>query len=461
MNHGRHKLFLAFGFAASVAFTATPGAAQSELGVKARNMEVIAAKLQDAGKSRVIVEFSVPKSNLRTQAAMAARKDAVRTGQDQILNAAFGSLAAAEKHALSRMSIQPKFALSVNRAELETLAADSRVTRIFPDKIVKLNLRESVPLIGADDLQHAGGKGDGFIVAIVDTGVERTHDFLRNRVIAGACFGTNDEGYVSTCKNGKTEDFGKKAGNPCTVSSSCYHGTHVAGIAAGRLKNKAAHAGEPKVGVAPKASIIAINVFSSNAGDLGAFDSDIEKALEYVLERRNDFEGLAVASINMSLGDSSNNTVDCDDADPLTDVVNDLREANIATVIASGNASSRNGVSAPGCISSAITVSSTTKADAVSSFSNMGSLVDVLAPGSSIRSSVLSNAFGFSSGTSMATPHVTGAWAALRSLHPDASVDEIEAALEDTGVSIFDQRSGGSFTKPRIQIDDAHAAIVD
>jgi subtilisin family serine protease len=51
----------------------------------------------------------------------------------------------------------------------------------------------------------------------------------------------------------------------------------------------------------------------------------------------------------------------------------------------------------------------------------MGDLVDVMAPGSVIRSSVLNNGFGFASGTSMATPHVTGAFAALRSLHPDAS----------------------------------------
>jgi subtilisin family serine protease len=441
---------------------ATAALAQSPLETKARNFSAITADLTAKGKSRIIVKFAVPASNLRTKAAMSARKDNVRVGQDSILRAAFGSPAAAERHALTRMSLQPMFALSATRAELDKLAADPRVVAIYRDNISRPTLIQSIPLIGADKLQKVGGTGEGFIVAIIDTGVERTHDFLAKRVIAGACYGTTDEGFVPTCKKGKPHDEGKKAGNPCTVTSECFHGTHVAGIAAGKLTHKADHPDQPKVGVAPKAKIFAINVFSfSEVDGLGAFDSDIERGLEFALEHRNDFEGLAVASANMSLGDHSVNTVNCDAEDVLTDVVDDLREANIATVIASGNDANRNGVSAPGCISSAITVSATTKADTVASFSNMGDLVDVQAPGLAIRSSVLNNAFGVASGTSMAAPHVTGTFAALRSLHPDASVSDIEAALEDTGVAIHDQRTSGTWTKPRVQVDDAHDAIAD
>ena len=91
--------------------------------------------------------------------------------------------------------------------------------------------------------------------------------------------------------------------------------------------------------------------------------------------------------------------------------IDNLLAVGIATVIASGNASFTTGVSSPACISTAVTVGSTTKWDVVSSFSNSGNPVDLLAPGSDIKSSVASSttAFDFKSGTSMATPHVAGA----------------------------------------------------
>jgi len=438
---------------------ASAALAQSPLESKARQLGVINADLQAKGKSRVIVKFAVAASSLRTDAQMAARESAVRAGQDGILKTVFGSTAAAERHALTRMEIQPMFAMSASKAELDKLAADPRVVAIYRDNISRPSLIQSVPLVGGDVLQGLGGTGEGFIVAIVDTGVESTHDFIHPRVIAGACFGTADEGLVPTCKNGKSHDQGKTAGDSCTVSAECFHGTHVAGIAAGHLTHKKNHAGEPLVGMAPKAKIFAINVFSTDGTDLGAFDSDIERGLEFAFKKRNKFPGLALASANMSLGDHSVNTVPCDDSDALTDTVNTLYDANIATVIASGNDANKNGVSAPGCISKAITVSATSKSDLVASFSNVGDLVDLFAPGLVIRSSVLNNQFGLASGTSMATPHVTGAWAALRSLHPDASVDDIEAALEGTGKPIHDARTGGQWTKPRIQVDAAHTQL--
>lgn len=450
------KALLAAG-AAVVAVTAsasTSSAATDALTSKARNLSTITNELKSKGHVRVIVKFTVPKSNLYTKSAIAARKAAVHAGQDAILASAFGSVAAADSR-VSRMKIEPMFAMSVNGAELGKLAADSRVAAIYLDKINRPYLTQSIPLIGADKLQQAGGTGKGFIVSIIDTGVDRKHDFIQPRVVMGACFSSNEEGFISTCKGGKTEDEGREAGNPCTGSGDCFHGTHVAGIAAGKLTHKGDHPGEPKTGVAPKASIFAINVFSRSGTQLGAFDSDIEKGLEWTLEHRSDFGDIA-ASANMSLGDGTNNATECDDDAPLTDVINDMRAANIATVIASGNESYKNGVAYPACISSSIAVGATTKTDVIASFSNMGELVDVMAPGASIRSSVPGNAFGFASGTSMAAPHVTGTWAALRSLHPDASVSQIEKALEKTGVAIHDTRTGGTHTKPRVQLDDAN-----
>ena len=140
-----------------------------------------------------------------------------------------------------------------------------------------------------------------------------------------------------------------------------------------------------------------------------------------------------------------------------------MRAAGIATVIASGNDGFSDSVNAPGCIPDAITVGSTTKSDALSSFSNSNDLVDVLAPGSSIRSSYPSaNDSGTgrastASGTSMATPHVAGAVALLRSLHPNMSIDAIENALEATGVPVTN--SSNNVTTPRIRVDLANTQL--
>src|SRR5262245_52698382 len=81
---------------------ASAALAQSPLESKARHFGAITADLTAKGKSRVIVKFAVPASSLRTKAAIAARKSSVHAGQDAILNAAFGSTAAAERHALTR-----------------------------------------------------------------------------------------------------------------------------------------------------------------------------------------------------------------------------------------------------------------------------------------------------------------------------------------------------------------------
>ncbi len=123
----------------------------------------------------------------------------------------------------------------------------------------------------------------------------------------------------------------------------------------------------------------------------------------------------------------------------------------------------------PACISTSISVGSTTKSDTVSSFSNVSASTDVWAPGSDICSSVnaggvgsnrpCGTGYGFANGTSMAAPHVTGAWAVMKSKNGFASVASIESALEASGRSIRDTRSGGIWTKPRIDLDGALARI--
>jgi subtilisin family serine protease len=132
-------------------------------------------------------------------------------------------------------------------------------------------------------------------------------------------------------------------------------------------------------------------------------------------------------------GGRSSISCDTDFTKPLVD---QLRAAGVATVIAAGNDGFADAVSFPGCISTAVTLGSTTKTDTVSPFSNRGVLLDLYAPGSSITSAVPGSGFAALSGTSMAAPHVAGAFAALKSARPAGTVDDIGRALITTGVTV-------------------------
>ena len=129
-------------------------------------------------------------------------------------------------------------------------------------------------------------------------------------------------------------------------------------------------------------------------------------------------EAAQVVSINLSIWDSSLQVTgsNCDTnarAVPFKAAIDALRADGVATVIISGNGSQTNQSAFPGCISSAITVSATTKTDVIATYANMSDAVDLLAPGGDggpvdagdITSSVTGGAFAGLSGTSQAAPH--------------------------------------------------------
>jgi subtilisin family serine protease len=233
----------------------------------------------------------------------------------------------------------------------------------------------------------------------------------------------------------------------------------VAGIVAGNN----GPAGAPS-GVAKAAGLISVQVFSqfSGSGYCGsnttcpqAYESDLVSGLQHVYDLRNTYN---IASVKMSLGGGQYFSACDSDWPSFKTAVDNLRLAGIATVIASGNNGYTNSISFPACISSAISVGATDKSDVVASYSNSASFLNLLAPGSSIYSSLLNAGYGYLSGTSMATPHVAGAWAVLKSAKPTATVSEVLTALVNTGKPITDARN--SITKPRIQVDQAVYALV-
>ncbi|WP_022978320.1 S8 family serine peptidase [Nevskia ramosa] len=327
--------------------------------------------------------------------------------------------------------VVPMLAFDASPAVLDLLARLPEVAVIQEDLLSSPALADSVPLIGAADIQDLGikgGNGDySGVVAVLDTGIDRAHTFLRG-FVAEACFSSK-----SNCPNGQTTQTGDGAASKCTYSSgpyadACDHGTHVSGIAIG-----AARLGSTAMdGVAPDTRLMPIQVFSrypvTGGADARSYSSDQIAALQYVYDQRNNYR---IAAANMSLG-SGYSTEPCDN-NSLKPIIDTLRSVNIATVISAGNDGNTDGLSMPGCISTAISVAATNKDDTIAFYSNRSKDVKLFAPGSNIVSSCPGLVYCAKSGTSMAAPHVAGAFSLLRDAKPGNTVSQNLAALQKTG----------------------------
>ncbi|MGQ3154645.1 S8 family serine peptidase [Neoaquamicrobium sediminum] len=454
-------------------------AAPAAIVQKVQDHEALWAKLTaDPGtRAPVIVRFEMPElpdaaSFTSPAAADEAHIKAIHAVQDKILGTVLpaetlSSTQATEALNLKRMDFSPMFGILADADDLARFAADPNVSMIQVDGVDAPHLVESLPLIEMPAMYAAGASGDGFHVAIIDTGALSGHTFLHGKVDSEACYNTSipEDGSVNACPGGQdTTEPG--SGDDCTISIlyGCGHGTHVAGIAAGF--NAAFQPQPPTNGVARDARIISINVFSEFPGErcdnlppgflscILSYTSDQIKGLERVYALRNTYD---IAAVNMSLGGGLYDSY-CD-SDSRKPIIDQLKAANIATVVSAGNEAYDSSVGAPACISSVITVASSTKSDARSWFSNWGPLIDLVAPGTSIYSSYVDRnhygRFAYLSGTSMAAPHVTGAWATLRSAFPNATVDQILAALQSTGTNI----TNGKLAKKRINVNRARLAL--
>src|SRR5436305_1407178 len=387
----------------------------------------IREKAAAGGPVRVIVQLNAsfhPEGRLSASQALEQRQAIVRI-QDTVL----GKLAGQRFKLHARYEHIPFLAMSVDAKALDLLSRTPEVVAVQQDSRDKPSLISSEVSIGVGVAWSQGLTGAGQTVAILDTGVDKTHPWFNGgghaKVVSEACYSSNVPGETfSVCPGGVEESTAPGSGVNCQ-EFDCEHGTHVAGIAA-------ANDGVSNFWVARDSDIIAIQVFSDDGFEVGAWISDEIKGLERVFDLADQYD---IAAVNMSLGGgnySSQASCDANNA-PRKAAIDNLRSLDIATVAAAGNDGYPWGLEAPACISSAISVGATDDSGALAYFSDLASFLSLLAPGVAVESSVPGGGTEVTSGTSMATTHVPGACTILRHQSLRASFGDLLGVFRSSG----------------------------
>jgi len=424
---------------------------------------------------RVIVWFSDGAIPLdATEEVQEAWVEHISTVRDSTLRRVFGRsrVALSQPSGSAELLVRefrylPAAAMILNQNEIAALNADDGVVRITSDSLSRPAAYNDQ--IGVTPLHQQGATGAGVTIAILDTGVDRSHTMFARNWVDGACFSSNVVGQSSSfCDAGNTglnsgDNCEELSDNPLSGADGCAHGTLVAGIALG---GQGTEPFDP-ISVAPSAGLVSVQVFSrftgaENCGSSSAcalsYSSDQIAALEWLYTQRT---RLRLGVINMSLGGGE--YTDYCRSDPRLQIISLLRSANVATVIATGNDAYVDAINSPACIEPSISVASVGRnTNFLSDFSNFNYTVDFAAPGENVFTAFpTANDIGpprtaTADGTSMSAPHVAGAIAILQSLNPGATVDEIESALATTG---FMTRGYPGFPVPGLRVDQANVVI--
>lgn len=322
-------------------------------------------------------------------------------------------------------------------ASLQAFLQRSDVVAVYRDEKKYPILAQSLPLINQPSVVAAGNTGAGTTVHVIDSGVNYTLPVFGSCTSPGVPAGCRVSSYRNIADNSTSLD-------------STGHGSQVSAIA---------------VGVATASRISMVNVFGANGG---AFDSLVIDAINFAIMDQATFN---IVSINMSLGDNSNNISPCSNmfTNPFVPAVVNAKAAGMVVVAASGNSGFATGLSSPACTPGVVSVGATydanvgpvtytacsdtaSAADQVACFSNSANYLTLLAPGSIITTAVPSgtNPTSSGAGTSFAAPIVAAGVAILRSAFPTESLDQTVARMTSTGVAVTDARN--SFVTPRINL---------
>lgn len=275
--------------------------------------------------------------------------------------------------------------------------------------------------------------GSGVIVAVIDTGIDKTHPDIAANIwtnaqeIEGNGIDDDNNGYIddvwgwnfTDSTNSSIDDNG--------------HGTHVAGTIAAVGNN-----GTGVIGVAPNAKVMDLKALKK---DGGGYDSWIAAAIRYAADNGADV-------INCSFGGPGSSST-------LEEAINYAYSLGVVVVAAAGNEQSDVKGYHPGGLHNVITVSALDNNGDLASFSNFGTEVDVAAPGVDILSlraagtamgDPIGEYYTRANGTSMAAPHVSGLAALILSRHPEFSNGQvrqvISSSADDIFTSGFDRNSG-------------------
>jgi len=292
------------------------------------------------------------------------------------------------------------------------LARLANVVAVYPDsEVVAFAADTPNAKTSAGRVQNTNFTGTGIVVAVIDTGIERTHPALAGKVIGGYDFVDND--------GDPMDDHG--------------HGTHVAGIIAAE--------GTVMRGVAPGVRLLAYKVL--NAAGRGT-TSGVIAAIERALDPNGDGDFSDRADIaNLSLGDRGRPD------DPLARAVDRAVAEGMIVCAAAGNDGAFHRIGSPAGAARAITVGASATeegTDVLAYFSSRGPATgnaaikpDVIAPGQSIVSTWLNHGYETASGTSMATPYVAGLAALLLEEHPGWTPDRVKSALATTARAVAEE----------------------
>ncbi len=302
--------------------------------------------------------------------------------------------------------------------------------------------------VDADKAWAMGATGKGVVIANIDTGVDRTHKDLtaniwKNPNEINCTDGKDDDnnGFIDDCWGW---DFALNNNDP---SPGHFHGTHTAGTMAAVKDNKGV------VGVAPDAKIMALKVFD-DSGQAANMD-DIIHAIDYAALNGADIISMSLGGEEICIGGSI-----------MAQTTQAANAAGITLIAASGN--SGGGVpGSPASCPKVYGVGATDKNKELAEFSSYWQdMVDFVAPGVFIESTMPNNEYGTLSGTSMAAPNVAGIVALMLSHNPNLSPDEVGQLMcdqaEDLGDPGRDEKFGcGLLNAERILLamGDAQKAL--
>ncbi len=336
------------------------------------------------------------------------------------------------------------------------------------------SLVQSRARVHQPNAEAAGYIGQGTAIAIVDSGIEYTHDAFGPCSAPGAAAGNQ------RCRVVVSRDFGYNDGQ----GDDSGHGTAVAGVA---------------TAMAPGADLISLDVFRRNLFGTYATTQDIVASLNWVVANATTYN---IVTVNLSLGGAPLSGVACQNG--MSALFHQLWQLDIAPVVASGNTGEISGVMTPACDANAVAVAATYDAttherityvscsdectmkqcfcepdagfgggrwmmkpycdvrlrwrdeviaDEVASFSNTGPNLDFFAPGHLITTpnGIVGGTSEVSvSGTSFAAPHVAGAVAVVRVQYPGEPIQNTIDRLRHSGTPITDHRNGVTRPMPNL-----------